>query len=123
MTARATLIDELENAIASGSEEKRVDTLRRITDLFALGAEHLSEAQIAVFDDVIGRLAEDIEVKARAELSRRLAPIANAPLEVVKTLARADEIDVAGPILAGSVRLDEQDLVQAAKHKGQGHLL
>ena len=34
MSAQQSLIDELEEAVQSGSREKRVDTLRRITDLF-----------------------------------------------------------------------------------------
>jgi uncharacterized protein (DUF2336 family) len=123
MLSHASLIDDLENAIASGSEQKRIETLRRVTDLFAGGAELFSEQQVAVFDDVIGRLAEDIEVQARAELSRRLAPIDNAPIDVVKALARADEIDVAGPVLSGSARLNDEDLIETAKLKGQGHLL
>jgi uncharacterized protein (DUF2336 family) len=123
MLSRASLIDDLENAIASGSEERRIDTLRRVTELFQIGAQSLSEDQIAVFDDVISRLADDIEIRARTELSRRLAPIANAPVNVVKALASDDEIDVAGPILAQSQRLGEQDLVETAKIKGQGHLL
>ena len=89
MLSRASLIDELEDAIASVSDEKRVSMLRRVTDLFTYGAEQLSDEQIALFDDVIGRLAEDMEAKARTELSRRLAPIDNAPVQVVRTLARA----------------------------------
>jgi uncharacterized protein (DUF2336 family) len=123
MLSRDSLIEDLEKAIASGSDQKRVETLRRVTDLFAHGAERLSEEHVAVFDDVIGRLAADIETKVRAELSRRLAPIANAPIEVVRALARADEIDVAAPVLIGSTRLNDQDLIETAKGKGQDHLL
>ena len=33
-SARASLIADLEGAIKGGSEEKRVETLRRVTDLF-----------------------------------------------------------------------------------------
>ena len=33
MSAHQSLIDELEEAVQSGSRENRVDTLRRITDL------------------------------------------------------------------------------------------
>jgi uncharacterized protein (DUF2336 family) len=123
MLSRASLFDDLENAIASGSQEKRTTMLRRVTDLFLYGADQLSDEQIALFDDVLGRLAEDTESKARAELSRRLAPIDNAPIEMVRTLARANEIDVASPVLTESSRLNEQDLIEAAKRAGQSHLL
>jgi hypothetical protein len=37
--ANNSLITEVESAISSGSADKRVDTLRKITDLFMLRAE------------------------------------------------------------------------------------
>ena len=93
-----SLIAELEDAIQSGSKDKRVETLRRITDLFIADADRLSDKQIEVFDDVLGHLIKRIEGRALAELSRRLGPISNAPLDVVHRLARDDDIVVAEPI-------------------------
>ena len=74
-----SLIGELEAAIQSGSKDKRVDTLRRITDLFVADADRFNDQQIGVFDDVLGHLIKRIEGRALAELSERLAPISNAP--------------------------------------------
>jgi len=45
------------------------------------------------------RLVSTIEARARAKLSRRLAPIANAPTNVVNILAFDDEIEIARPVL------------------------
>ncbi len=70
------LLDELEAALASGTNARRIEMLTRITDLFVGGAPRLSEDQIGVFDDVMVRLVTTIEAKARAKLSHRLAPIA-----------------------------------------------
>ena len=81
-------IAELDDAIKSGSKDKRVETLRRITDLFVAGADRFNDNQIEVFDNVLGRLIERIEARALVELGQRLAPINNAPLEVVRRLAR-----------------------------------
>src|SRR6202023_1211478 len=78
MKAGQSLISELEDAIQSGSKDKRVDSLRRITDLFVANADRLNDQQIEVFDDVLGQLIKRIEGKALAELSRRLGPIANS---------------------------------------------
>ncbi len=117
------IITELENALKSGSSEKRIETLRRVTDLFLTDADRLNDAQITVFDDVLGHLIQRIEAKALIELSARLAPAANAPVEVVRKLARDDEIAIAGPVLAQSQRLTSEDLVEIAQTKGQGHLL
>ena len=122
MTAYGSLITELETAITSGTVERRIESLWHVTGLFITGASQYSDDQIALFDDVIGRLAAQIEVTARAKLARRLAPIANAPINTIKTLAFDDEIDVAGPILALAERLDD-DALLAAGAKSQQHLL
>jgi uncharacterized protein (DUF2336 family) len=123
MTTNNSLIAELEEAINSGSQTKRVETLRRITDLFLHGADRLNEAQIGVFDDVLIHLIQRVEEKALAQLSARLAPVDNAPGEVIRRLARSDEITVAGPVLTQSARLTTSDLVDIARTKSQAHLL
>jgi uncharacterized protein (DUF2336 family) len=123
MHAGHSLIAELENAIQSGSKDKRIDSLRRITDLFVADADRLNDQQIDVFDDVLSHLIKRIEGKALAELSRRLGPINNAPIEVVRQLARDDNISVAEPILAQSTRLGDEELVEIANSKAQAHLL
>ena len=118
-----SLLAELEEAVKSGSAEKRVDMLRRVTDLFLGEADRLNEQQIAVFDDVLVHLIQRIETKALGQLSTTLAPISNAPIELIRRLSRDDEITIAGPVLAQSSRLSEIDLIDIAKSKGQGHLL
>lgn len=123
MLLRQSLISELESAIHSGSKEKRVETLRRVTDLFLTGADRFTEEQIDVFDDVLGHLIRRIEGKALAELSERLAPVENAPIEIVRRLARDDEVAIAAPVLSQSRRLTTQDLVEVARTKSQDHLL
>jgi uncharacterized protein (DUF2336 family) len=77
---------------------------------------------VALFDDVIGCLIEEIEAKALAELARRIAPVPNAPTGVVKTLAENDDIAVAGPVLERAP-LGEPALMQIAENKSQAHLL
>jgi uncharacterized protein (DUF2336 family) len=119
-----SLIEEVEGAISSGSSAKRVETLRRVTDLFMVGADDYSEDQVGLFDDVIARLADNIETKARAELAARLAPVKNAPVAVVRTLAFDREIEVAGPVLTHSTRLSDDDIIAAcANGGGQDRLL
>jgi uncharacterized protein (DUF2336 family) len=118
-----SLIAELEAAVKSGSPEKRVDTLRRVTSLFLDDSDRLNDQQISVFDDVLIHLIERIETKALIQLSACLAPVNNAPTEVIRRLSRHDEITIAGPPLTRSSRLSESDLIDVAKTKGQGHLL
>jgi uncharacterized protein (DUF2336 family) len=116
------LLDELEAALASGNIPRRVDILGRVADLFIHGAERYSEDQVNVFDDVMARLVNTIESKARAKLAVRLAPIPNAPSSVIHMLAFDDDIEVARAVLAQSERLDERDLLVSAGTKSQQHL-
>jgi uncharacterized protein (DUF2336 family) len=123
MSGFGAIIPELEDAFQSGVSEKRVQMLRRVTDLFVSGANVYKEEHVALFDDVIGRLSRGIEAKVRAELSNRLAPVANAPIAVVKSLGSDDSLEVAAPVLSQSCRLRDEDLVEIINTKSQGHLL
>jgi uncharacterized protein (DUF2336 family) len=118
-----SLIDDLETAIKQGNPENRVQTLRRITDLFLHDADRLNDAQISVFDDVLCLLAEKIEKTALVELGGRLAPVDTSPIKIIRRLARDDEIQVAAPVLTGSKRLTTADLVEIVQTKSQAHLL
>jgi len=123
MAAHGSLINDLENAIASGSVERRTQTLWRITDLFITGASQYSEEQVAVFDEVIGRLAAEIEIKARAKLASRLASVSRAPPKLMRALAFDEVAEVAAPVLARSDRLTDEDLIDNARTQSQQHLL
>jgi uncharacterized protein (DUF2336 family) len=122
-SAAVSLISELEAAVQISSSEQRVGTLRRISDLFLANAERVSDAQVALFDDVLSHLATAVENRALAELSAKLAPVDNAPRAVIQQLARNDDIAVASPVLALSSQLTDDDLVEIAETKTQGHLL
>jgi uncharacterized protein (DUF2336 family) len=73
-------------------------------------AGRYSDDEIWTFGEVIGRLADEIEVAARAQLAERLARNDVAPVNIVHKLAFDDSIDVAGPILRQSTRLDDNAL-------------
>ena len=122
MGASLSLIPELEEVVQHGSRQKRVETLRRITALFLDGARSYNDQHVGLFDDVFGILIEEIEAKARAELANRLAPVSNAPVNVLRRLAHDDDIAVAGSVLKLASRLPEDDLVGVARTKSQAHL-
>ncbi|MEJ2623288.1 MAG: DUF2336 domain-containing protein, partial [Pseudolabrys sp.] len=122
MAAPASLLPELEDVVQHGTAEKRAETLRRITTLFLDGAANFNIEHVALFDDVIGCLIEEIEAKALAELSYRIAPVPNAPTGVMRKLADSDDIKVAGPVLRKG-HLEDTELVRIAETKSQQHLL
>jgi uncharacterized protein (DUF2336 family) len=121
MPDATSFLQELDDALAKGSAESRLRALWHATDLLIAG--RYSDSEIWIFGEVIGRLAEEIEVVARARLAKRLAHANNAPKSVVGKLAFDDSIDVAGPVLQHSERLDAKVLVANIRSKSQDHLL
>jgi uncharacterized protein (DUF2336 family) len=118
-----SLLDELQAALAHGTVARRVETLRRVTDLFLNGAVDYSSDQIELFDDVLQCLMEHIETSAKALLANRLAPIDTAPPLTIRALAFDDLIEVAAPVLSRSERLDDDALIETARTKSQAHLM
>jgi hypothetical protein len=112
---------QLDEAILRGTPESRVRALRHTTDLLIAG--RYSDEEILTFGEVIGRLADEIEVAARAQLARQLARFDDAPINIIHKLAFDDEIDVAGPVLRESEALDAETLIANAQTKSQLHLL
>src|SRR5712664_1006964 len=116
-----TFLQELEEAVSRGSPESCLRALWHATDLLFAG--RYSEAEIWAFGEVIGRLAEEIEVESRCRLAKRLANSSNAPIGVVNKLAFENSIYVAGPVLRRSQRLDAKTLVATARTIRHQHLL
>src|SRR5467141_3985254 len=121
MNDARTFLQDLDDAVARGTAESCLQALWHATDLLIAG--RYSEDEILTFGEVIGRLADEIEVAARAQLARRLARFDKAPVNIIHKLAFDDSIDVAGPILQESERLETYALVANACTKGQPHLL
>jgi len=118
-----SLLDELQTTLAHGTVARRVETLRRVTDLFITGAVDYSNPQIELFDDVFKCLIRHIETSAKALLARRLAAIDHAPGQTLRALAFDDHVEVAAPVLSRSTRLDDVTLIETARLKSQAHLM
>ncbi len=116
-----SFLQELDVAVSQGSAESRERALWYATDLLIVG--RYTDDEIWMFGEIIGRLEQDIEKAARVQLARRLARTDNAPVKIINKLAFNDLIDVAGPILRQSERLDNRTLVANARSKSQQHLL
>src|ERR1700753_4061292 len=128
MSAKSTatsesLLDERQETLAHGTVARRVEALRRVTDLFINGAVDYSDEQVGLFDDVFQCLIHHIETSAKALLSNRLAPLDTAPPQTIRALAFDDVIEVAAPVLSLSERLDDEALIETARTKSQAHLM
>jgi len=116
-----SFLRDLDEAVSRGTPESRARALWHTTDLLVAG--RYSEDEIWTFGEVIGRLADEIEVTARAQLAKRLARFDRAPVNIIHKLAFDDSIEVAGPILQESERLEPYALVANVCTKSQSHLL
>jgi uncharacterized protein (DUF2336 family) len=117
-----SLMTELDETLSAASDERQLAILRKVTELFLLRSKDYSGDQVALFDDVIYRLIEHSEHSALLELSSKLAPVDNAPLNVVVKLSQQDDIAISGPMLQMSQAVPEDTLTAIAKTKGQQHL-
>lgn len=121
MNTDGSLLRDLDEAVLRGTPESRTRALWHATDLMIAG--RYSEDEIWTFGEVVGRLADEIEVAARARLARRLAAFDHAPRNIIHKLAFDDSIEVAGPVLQQSERIETGALVDNASSKSQSHLL
>src|SRR6202140_953914 len=103
MTREKSFLRDLDDAVLRGTTESRTRALWHPTDLMIAG--RYSDDEIWTFGEVIGRLADEIEVATRAELAKRLARFDQAPVNIIHKLAFDDAIEVAAPILQTSERL------------------
>jgi uncharacterized protein (DUF2336 family) len=117
------LLDQLEDTIGGGSLSRRADVLRRVTDLFMSGSGSFSEPQLELFDEVMTRLAEGVELAARAAFGSRVSCAIDAPPNVIRMLAFDPAIEVAGPVLSRSERVTDEMLIENARMMSQDHLL
>jgi len=116
-----SFLRDLDEAVSRGSPESRAKALWHTTDLMIAGS--FSDDEIWTFGEVVTRLAEEIEVAARAPLSEKLARFDRAPANIIHKLAFDDSIEVAGPVLRESRQLETYALVANACTKSQAHLL
>src|SRR5258708_8910108 len=120
MSEASSFLQGLDESLGRGTPESRSRALWHTTDLLIAG--RYSDDEIWTFGEVIGRLADEIEVAARVQLARRLARFDKAPVNIIHKLAFDDSIDVAGPVLRESERLEAYALVAIAYTKSHLHI-
>jgi uncharacterized protein (DUF2336 family) len=123
MTAATSLIPGLDEIVRNGDPKRRAEAARRISEMFLQGSTHFRPDHVDLFDGFLIDLVPHTETAARAGLAEQLSLLANAPRRLVGQLAREDEILIAGPLLRRSPVIDEKELIEIARMKGQGHLL
>lgn len=103
-----------------GSSEKRRALLRELTEHF-FGTPARTATEDTLYGAVLAKLADDMELAVRAELSTRFSNTPDAPHALIRRLAN-DEAAVAGAVLAHSPVLTDEDLLGVVRKHGQDHL-
>jgi len=122
-SAARSLIDEVETELAKASPLRRLELLRKVTDLCVVTAPRASDEAINAFDHVITWMAQDMEFRARLELSERLSKLDRAPQTILGKLAEDEAYEVAKPVLENSKAIAEEVLLRIAQRGEEKRLI
>ncbi len=117
------LVRELETLVELArdkSQQSRSILVAAINDLYSDEEQLLSDQDRAVMLDIIRRLIHDVEKSVRRTLAAHLATRADAPEDLIVTLAN-DDIEVAHPILLKSDVLKDPELIEIVQHRAMEH--
>lgn len=104
------------------SREGRSHLLRLMDDMFFGSGAVLTVQERDLMFDILRRLVLDVEMSVRRVVADRLALRADAPQDLIETLAN-DEIEVAYPVLIRSTVLQDAALMEIIQHRTAAHRL
>jgi uncharacterized protein (DUF2336 family) len=122
MAAAPTNFALLLDLAKEGSSEKRRELLRQITDAFLADPPDRSDRESALFDEIVGAVASDLETQVRIELARKVS-VSKVPLQRTARRLAMDVIEVARPVIERSIALSEADILDVIDQKSQDHML
>lgn len=113
---------DLTQIAAERSPEKRLELLRRVTDLYfeGIGTHEPSEAYL--FNEIMDRIVDQFSRDMKREVAASLAIQPDFPTNIVRKLASEDDIEIARPVLSNAFSLSNDDLVELAMRGSQAHL-
>ncbi|MFK7791319.1 MAG: DUF2336 domain-containing protein [Devosiaceae bacterium] len=112
---------DFERVESTHTQEERNQLMTHVVQLYALTTDRVNPELLAVYDDVLVRLADLVEEEALAFVAEKLAPLAQAPRGMVNKLAH-EPISVARPVLEKSPLLSDDALSTIAIEKGLDHM-
>ncbi|GAB5510859.1 MAG: DUF2336 domain-containing protein [Hyphomicrobiales bacterium] len=112
---------DFERVESTHTQAERNQLMTHVVQLYALSTERINPELLAVYDDVLVRLADLVEEEALCFVAEKLAPLTKAPQAMLRKLAH-EPINVARPVLEKSELLSDNDLVSVANDKGTDHM-
>ncbi len=120
MNTNSGRLQDLVALASETSSEKRRELLEGVTGMFLENPDDYNQQESDLFGDILGRVAHDVEEQVRIRLSARLSDVETAPRALVLQLAN-DVIEVAAPQLLRSTVLNDVDLVDIIRARGNEH--
>jgi uncharacterized protein (DUF2336 family) len=122
MTVIASDVGHLVDLARDSSIEGRSTLAVAIGNLVDDNARQLTTHELALMNDILKKLIQDVARPIRKTLAAKLAKSHNAPREVVEILAN-DDFDIASPILLKSDLLSDDALIETIHYRTQAHRL
>lgn len=119
-SARVQELKSLVDLARDKSKQSRSTLVAAINDLYSDEEQLLSDRDRAIMLDIIRQLIHEVETSVRRSLAEHLATRADAPADLIATLAN-DEIEVAHPILVKSDVLKDPELIEIVQHRTMEH--
>jgi uncharacterized protein (DUF2336 family) len=122
MIAIASDVSHLVDLARDNSVDGRSALAVAISSLVDDDARQLTPHELALMNDILKKLIQDVARPIRKSLAIKLAASHNAPREIVEILAN-DDFDIASPILLKSDLLSDASLIEIVHHRSQAHRL
>ena len=118
----ATDIGKLIELARNRTTDGRSALVSAIGDLFDETERQFSDQELALMNDILKKLIQEVAQPIRAALADKLAHARSAPAEVIEMLGN-DEIDIATPILMHSEFLTDRALIEIVRRRTRQHRL
>jgi uncharacterized protein (DUF2336 family) len=105
---------------ANPRDTTREELYLAVSSLYRVQDIHLNERERDLMNDILRRLAKDVEMSIRIALAERLADDPSAPHDLILMLAD-DRIEVARPIILRSPLLTENDMLRLVLECSPAH--
>ncbi|HET6620080.1 MAG TPA: DUF2336 domain-containing protein [Dongiaceae bacterium] len=118
----ATDVSKLIDLARNRTSEGRSALVSAIGDLIDESERQFSAQELALMNDILKKLIQDVAGPIRKSLAQKLAHNRSAPVEVIEILAN-EEIDIAAAILQHSELLSDRALIEIIRKRTRSHRL
>ncbi|MEO0637288.1 MAG: DUF2336 domain-containing protein [Pseudomonadota bacterium] len=117
------MLQDLLQLAGKDDPDSRAVLIDQLADMFLGDDAPHSETEEEMFTDVMTDLINGVDQDAQIRVSNKFADAEATPRPMARRLAFNDEVEVAAPVLERSNALTDDDLVEVAESKSEGHLM